>query len=93
MESPPQSMQMLLTRLCSQMESPPQHMTHETYWLRKMRGERARTHTHTHIPTHKHTHARSSTCPMKCMSYGEAGGNSRVTLDGKAHDSGPPRDK
>ena len=34
----PQSMQMLLTRLCSQMEAPPQHGTHEMYWLRKGPG-------------------------------------------------------
>jgi len=38
MEALPQSMQMLLTWLCSQMEAPPQHMTHEMYWLRKGPG-------------------------------------------------------
>ena len=32
-----QSMQMFLTRLCSQMEAAPQHMTHEMYWLRRGR--------------------------------------------------------
>ena len=37
MEALPQTMQMLLTRLCSQMEAPPQHMTPEStlVWLRK----------------------------------------------------------
>ena len=40
MEALPQTMQMLLTRLCSQMEAPPQHMTPESamVWLRKGPG-------------------------------------------------------
>jgi hypothetical protein len=37
MEASPQSMQMLLIQLFSQMEAPPQHVTHEMYWLRRGR--------------------------------------------------------